>query len=359
MGLLSKFSGSSQPDIDSLAKKQDIEGLFSALYKLKPYPPRPSIDEQTAIYLQNESYVSKIRESLLQIGEPAAIKIIENLKDQRWGRTGPASGHCHWEYIPRSFALHLLGMIKHPLAFEALKEELNSDEALFRELAAISLGKLGDRRSIPDLSQALKDKDKGVRSCAAHSLGELAASEASDALYEAVTDPNDLVRHNIVRALCQIKDERVKPSLIQILSETIDRNSLEFAEHLMVLGEKSAVYPFIARLLDFEHIMSSDFSPYLKIRGPLYSFEREVMTRSALANFHNTILNAMVVINRLPPEYRPFNDLLSVKDGLLKMSDDFSEDKFLQRLEDVFSAGLKNIIKDRCDRIKRICSFFP
>jgi hypothetical protein len=70
-----------------------------------------------------------------------------------------------------------------------------------RVQAALVLGKLGDRRAVPSLMQALKDANETVRGVAATSLGRLGDNVAANALLSATNDSSEFVRTQAKRAL--------------------------------------------------------------------------------------------------------------------------------------------------------------
>src|SRR4051794_34450997 len=70
-----------------------------------------------------------------------------------------------------------------------------------RVQAALVLGKLGDRRAVPALIQALKDENETVRGVAATSLGRLGDPRAADGLLKATNDGAEFVRAQAKKAL--------------------------------------------------------------------------------------------------------------------------------------------------------------
>jgi HEAT repeats len=71
-----------------------------------------------------------------------------------------------------------------------------------RVQAALVLGKLGDRRAVPALMQALHDENEAVRGVAATSLGRIGDKSASNALMVASTsDSSEFVRSQAKKAL--------------------------------------------------------------------------------------------------------------------------------------------------------------
>jgi hypothetical protein len=70
-----------------------------------------------------------------------------------------------------------------------------------RVQAALVLGKLGDKRAVPALIQALKDANESVRGVAATSLGHLGDRSAANALLGATNDSSEFVRNQAKKAL--------------------------------------------------------------------------------------------------------------------------------------------------------------
>lgn len=72
--------------------------------------------------------------------------------------------------------------------------------------AAVSLAKLKDRRAVPALAHALRDRSQSVRAIAATALGELADPRALKALREAAADSNDTVKRRAAAAISRIEE---------------------------------------------------------------------------------------------------------------------------------------------------------
>jgi HEAT repeat protein len=70
-----------------------------------------------------------------------------------------------------------------------------------REAAAAALGKMGDKRAVEPLSEALKDVDAGVRRAAADALGELNEPYSEEPLIGALIDHDGNVRLAAAEAL--------------------------------------------------------------------------------------------------------------------------------------------------------------
>nr|MBA3685449.1 HEAT repeat domain-containing protein [Planctomycetota bacterium] len=74
----------------------------------------------------------------------------------------------------RANAVSSLGLMKHTEAAPILVDALRHDErAHVRRLAAIALGRLGDKANAPVLIESLTDSNRGVRRYAAEALAQL------------------------------------------------------------------------------------------------------------------------------------------------------------------------------------------
>src|SRR5437764_10165295 len=101
--------------------------------------------------------------------------------------------------------LLLLLLAVRPAAADKIDElarALMSDPSYkVRVQAALILGKLGDKRAVPALIQALKDENESVRGVAATSLGRLADKSSANALQLATSDASEFVRTQAKKAL--------------------------------------------------------------------------------------------------------------------------------------------------------------
>ena len=71
----------------------------------------------------------------------------------------------------RSEAVEAVGKIGDKRAVEPLIQALNDENKYVREGAALALAEIGDKRAVEPLIQALNDKDENVRAEAADTLG--------------------------------------------------------------------------------------------------------------------------------------------------------------------------------------------
>ena len=141
-----------------------------------------------------------------------------------------------------------------------------------RRVAARALGHLDDKRAVNPLMKALSDRDSCVRYSAAASLGRLGDKRAIDPLIEVLSDDNFYVRRYAARALEQLDEQiwaqcirgtkgdfvqlalskapKAVVPLINALSSN-DADARETAAHALgLLGDKQAVGPLIETLSD-------------------------------------------------------------------------------------------------------------
>lgn len=85
-----------------------------------------------------------------------------------------------------------------------------------RIAAAVALGRLADRRGVPALTRALRDKSSIVRGVAASALGHIGDRRAIPALQKATSDKSKSVRRRVLKALkvLQKKDARRAPKAL-------------------------------------------------------------------------------------------------------------------------------------------------
>jgi HEAT repeat protein len=169
-------------DIDKLVKKQDIRGLI----RLLSYP--------------DFTVQWRAAEGLGKLGNAALPRILR------------LSGHP--DPAVRLGMTEALADIRDPSALPVLEHMLSRDEsAEVRWAAAISLGGIGDKKSIAPLVQALRDRDKYVRYGASLALNKMEwkPSGPEEALLQAIAGNSwDVIR--------SIPDAPVDP-LIAMMSD--------------------------------------------------------------------------------------------------------------------------------------------
>ena len=142
------ISGLSEPNIEKMEKKRDVEGLMEAL-KHKDSRVRYSV----AV-------------ALGRIGKPAVEPLIQALKDKNT--------------CIRLGAAVALGKMGNTRAVEPLIRNIKDEDEFVRVRVAWALGRIGDIRAVEPLIQTLKDGDKDVRQIAKEALGKLGWKPRND-----------------------------------------------------------------------------------------------------------------------------------------------------------------------------------
>ena len=201
-----------KPDIDTLVRNRDIDGLIQALW------------------YSDFAIQSAAAETLGSLGCDALEKLLAKLKTRN-----------------RAIKLGIiqaLGFIRDPRAVESLLVTLGDQNAEVRWDSAIALGEIGDERALPSLEKALEDPDKYVRCGAAFALSKIGwkpetprekglyfiamqewwvpkemGKAAIPALSAVMKDPDSDTRLKAVETLGQIHDRETGPVLIQALAD--------------------------------------------------------------------------------------------------------------------------------------------
>ncbi len=110
--------------------------------------------------------------------------------------------------IVRDYAAVALGRIGDKRAFKPLIDAFNKGEGN-RKMIIYGLGELGDKRTLPLLTKALKDKDSRVRRSAASALGKIGDKDSIPILKEALkAENNSIVRMEINFAIKKIESRK-------------------------------------------------------------------------------------------------------------------------------------------------------
>jgi HEAT repeat protein len=136
---MSIFDSFNQPNILDLKSKGDVRGLIEAL----------NYENDHNVRLSAASALGKLEE------DRAVEPLIDALDDRR---------------EVREVAILSLGRIGDPVAVDALIEKLKDENWDVRSSAAKALGQIGDSRAIEPLIQSLRDKSETVRWLAANAL---------------------------------------------------------------------------------------------------------------------------------------------------------------------------------------------
>ena len=201
------------PDIDSLEKKKDVEGLIKAL--------------------ENKDYLlrKEAARSLKKVGDARAVEpLIKSLKYESW-----QGKHALLSSV-REYSAEALSSIGDEQAIEPLIQSVKEDaddEVRWRSVYA--LGKIGNYRAVETLIEALKSDSWLVREHAAKALGSIGDRDGVEPLISALDDDEWRVRKQAVIALGLIADERaIKPLISHLSYEDIDvkRKTIEILANM-------------------------------------------------------------------------------------------------------------------------------
>lgn len=162
--------------------------------------------EQAIRKLEREETRKEAIEELEKMGKPAHPSLIKLAKDK--GK----------EPDIRISAIILLGKLKDEQVREPLEEILEKDEDKFcREASAIGLGKLGDKRAILKLKQALNDESGNVRMRAAWALAKMGDNSGYELALETIKGKDITAQLLAIDALEAIGNKDAIPILKQNL----------------------------------------------------------------------------------------------------------------------------------------------
>lgn len=130
----------------------------------------------------------------------ALLHVAPSLRAQTPPAPAPAAEEKDEETTPAA------GISGNAHAQEMLTDRLqNADSFKVRAQAAVLLGRLGDRKSVPALVKALVyDEHFVVRAAAATALGTLQDDSSVEPLFVAVAEPEPIVRDSCARALARM-----------------------------------------------------------------------------------------------------------------------------------------------------------
>ena len=103
-----------------------------------------------------------------------------------------------------------------PAAEKGLAGALRDEDPAIREQAALALGILNARGSVPELTNALRDPDAGVRGAAATAIGKVGTAEDGRALVPLLADDDAEVRNRVLQAIGVLRVREAGPALRQM-----------------------------------------------------------------------------------------------------------------------------------------------
>jgi len=250
-----------KPDIKTLQRKKDVEGLVRALKNddylirkeaaraLKYVGDESSVDalidalkfeEWHANYVVLDAVRENAAEALGRIGDKKAVEpLIRTLKDR--------DEEVRWK------SAWALGRIGDKKAVEPLIESLKDKNGDVRKHAAAALGNIGDKRAVEHLIHSMNDKEWTVRKCSVTALGKIGDERAVKPLLKALNDEDSDVKRRVILALEKMKNLAFDPLLKAFYDDDWKIQSL-VAEALGKIGDKRAVKPLIAALTDKDKV---------------------------------------------------------------------------------------------------------
>jgi HEAT repeat protein len=113
-----------------------------------------------------------------------------------------------------------------------------------RRTSALALGRIGDPKAVPALTQqALTNEDSGSRSTATAALGDIGDAAAVEPLLQLLEDGNDTVRAMAAQSLGKIGDARATGALLGRLTDRTYGVRGRAIEALAGIGDPAAVEP--------------------------------------------------------------------------------------------------------------------
>jgi HEAT repeats/PBS lyase HEAT-like repeat len=140
---------------------------------------------------------------LRKAGDIELLKELENPEESDFH-----SGGKTYHLTARAQAARELGKLREVRAIPAIAELLNDPRFTIRVYAVMALGDIGDADARPLLSKALHDADASVRLRAAESLGKLNLHAAPPDLIATLSDGNGGVRVTAAKSLSRIGDRK-------------------------------------------------------------------------------------------------------------------------------------------------------
>ena len=191
---------------------------------------------------------------------PAILQLIALLQDETsvvLSRYLGGGYHSSNATTPGEEACQTLVKIGHN-AVPALQQAVHDPKPVVRQLAAKSLGQIGELDSIAVLIPLLDDSDRQVRAIAALALGSYRHPQAAQLILEALPNAKPGMRAGMVYALAQINDVLVVPVLIQRYpQEQVDvRAAIIFA--LGRLRDGEAIETLLQGLHDADEIVRAN-----------------------------------------------------------------------------------------------------
>ncbi|MBI4834539.1 MAG: HEAT repeat domain-containing protein [Planctomycetes bacterium] len=191
--------------------------------------------------LKNDANFDVKNVSALALGIMGEESAITDLKAILFNETDEKS-----QMISRAYAALALGYIKTEESINILKEALDPNKKLHKEIqcsSILSLGNIQNKSSVDFLGKILNDAsyDEYVRSYAAVALGRLKDESALPYLIKSLQVKESTIRSSIALAMGLIKSPKAKDELINLISKDKSTETKAFAViSLAQLGDNKA-----------------------------------------------------------------------------------------------------------------------
>jgi HEAT repeat protein len=146
-----------------------------------------------------------------------------------------------------------LGHIRDPRALEPLLQSLSAPESWLPARLAEVIVQFGDLAFEPLVEQLERAEEAAARAWAAEILGDLGNSKAVPMLVACLADLSDQVRARAASALGKLRDRRPVPDLIQVmLSDPVPYVRIQVVRALGAIGDPRALHHLVDALKDGE-----------------------------------------------------------------------------------------------------------
>jgi HEAT repeat protein len=179
----------------------------------EPRMPTPRLLERALALLREESTRGAAAEALTRLGDGAIPALLDLIHDSDRG-VGRAAAWALAQMKDRRDMRRLIRAAEWTTPYLEAPDDLASYQALMHGLvigspasrvaAAVALGRLGDRRAVPELIETLNGSGTLPRLACIHALGRIGDAEAVPHLEDALHDPDPLVRDFAAAALEEI-----------------------------------------------------------------------------------------------------------------------------------------------------------
>ncbi len=121
----------------------------------------------------------------------------------------------------RKFGCDLLGNLQYRDSVYDVIDLLSDPHINVAIAAGEALGKIGSREAVPRLIHALRYPDSWMRCIAAEALGKIGDPRAVDAFLEVGDDEEPMVLYTMIKAMGNLCDIRVVPSILTLLRQNV------------------------------------------------------------------------------------------------------------------------------------------